>query len=128
MSGLSTALHATKEGIELNGTVISTLFFANDLLLIFHTSVRGMNRLLRAVNKFCIEMEEACGHQNCDTSLRQSQRFLEKFKHRPRVGSFSGGKISMDRDRNQRHKPSLSLRTKDDQGRHCIWGYTHRAG
>ena len=53
MAGLGGKLHAMKEGINFNGQVISALFFADDLVLISGTKVRGMERMLREVSRFC---------------------------------------------------------------------------
>jgi len=53
MAGLGEKLHAMKEGINFNGQVISALFFADDLVLISRTKVRGMERMLREVSRFC---------------------------------------------------------------------------
>jgi len=46
-----------KEGFQFNGMTISALFFTDDLVLISRTKRRGMNRLLRAVQQFCTEMD-----------------------------------------------------------------------
>ena len=46
-----------KEGVQFNGMTISALFFTDDLVLISRTKRRGMNRLLRAVQQFCTEMD-----------------------------------------------------------------------
>ena len=56
LSGLGKVLHAMKEGINFEGVIISALMFADDLVLISRTRIRGMNRLLRAVHKFCQDM------------------------------------------------------------------------
>ena len=53
MAGLGNRLHAMKEGINFDGQVISALFFADDLVLISRTKVRGMERMLREVSRFC---------------------------------------------------------------------------
>ena len=53
MAGLGNKLHAMKEGINFNGQVISALFFADDLVLISRTKVRGVERMLREVSRFC---------------------------------------------------------------------------
>ena len=45
-----------KEGINFNGGIISALMFADDLVLISRTKIRGMNRLLRVVHRFCKDM------------------------------------------------------------------------
>ena len=57
VSGLGKVLHSMKEGIHFSGMTISALFFADDLVLISRTKRRGMNRLLRAVQKYCTEMD-----------------------------------------------------------------------
>ena len=56
MAGLGEKLHAMKEGVNFNGQVISALFFADDLVLISRTKVRGMERMLKEVSRFCIGM------------------------------------------------------------------------
>ena len=53
MAGLGEKLHAMKEGVNFSGQVISALFFADDLVLISRTKVRGMERMLREVSRFC---------------------------------------------------------------------------
>ena len=53
MAGLGEKLHAMKEGVNFNGQVISALFFADDLVLISRTKVRGMERMLKEVSRFC---------------------------------------------------------------------------
>ena len=50
MAGLGEKLHAMKEG------VISALFFADDLVLVSRTKVRGMERMLKEVSRFCNDM------------------------------------------------------------------------
>ena len=45
-----------KEGVVFDGVVFSALFFADDLVLISRTRIRGMNRLLKAVDRFCRDM------------------------------------------------------------------------
>jgi len=57
VSGLGKVLHSMKEGVHFSGMTISALFFADDLVLISRTKRRGMNRLLRAVQKYCTEMD-----------------------------------------------------------------------
>ena len=52
MAGLGEKLHAMKEGVNFSGQVISALFFADDLVLISRTKVRGMEGL-REVSRFC---------------------------------------------------------------------------
>ena len=56
LSGLGKALHSMKEGINFEGLIISALMFADDLVLISRTRIRGMNRLLHAVHRFCQDM------------------------------------------------------------------------
>ena len=56
ISGLGKFLHSLKEGMVFNGVVVTALFFVDDLVLISRTRIRGMNKLLRAVNKFCQDM------------------------------------------------------------------------
>ena len=56
ISGLGKVLHSLKEGVGFNGVVVTALFFADDLVLISRTKVRGMNKLLKVVNKFCQDM------------------------------------------------------------------------
>ena len=56
LSGLGKVLHNMKEGINFNGGIISALMFADDLVLISRTKIRGMNRLLRVVHRFCKDM------------------------------------------------------------------------
>ena len=57
ISGLGKVLHSTKEGVSFNGVFITALFFADDLVLISRTKRRGMDRLLKAVHKFCTDMD-----------------------------------------------------------------------
>ena len=45
-----------QEGVEFDGLVITALFFADDLILISRTKRRGMERLFRAVQRFCVGM------------------------------------------------------------------------
>ena len=56
ISGLGKVLHSLQEGVVFNGVVVTALFFADDLVLISRTKVRGMNKLLKVVNKFCQDM------------------------------------------------------------------------
>ena len=53
MAGIGEKLHAMKEGFNLNGQGISALFFADDLVLISRTKVRGMEHMLGEVSRFC---------------------------------------------------------------------------
>ena len=52
MAGLGEKLHAIKEGVNFNGQVVSAFFFADDLVLISRTMVRGMERMLKEVSRF----------------------------------------------------------------------------
>ena len=54
---LGNVLHTMKEGVTFEGVVVSALFFADDLVLISRTKRRGMERMLRAVNRFCEAMK-----------------------------------------------------------------------
>ena len=56
MSGLGVRLQQAKLGIKVGRTIVSGLFFADDLVLISKTCNRGMNKLLGIVNKFCQDM------------------------------------------------------------------------
>ena len=56
IAGLGAALHSLREGIDFDGVVISALFFADDLVLISRTLKRGLERMLRVVNRFCLGM------------------------------------------------------------------------
>ena len=56
LSGLGRVLHSMKEGVNFSGVVVSALLFADDLVLISRTRIRGMNKLLRTVHKFCTDM------------------------------------------------------------------------
>ena len=53
ISGLGKVLHEMKEGVNFDGQILTALFFADDLVLISRTKRRGMERMLRAVNRFC---------------------------------------------------------------------------
>ena len=57
MSGLGTVLHSMKEGVNFDGVILSALFFADDLVLISRTKRRGMENMLRSVNRFCLGMD-----------------------------------------------------------------------
>ena len=57
VSGLGTVLHSMKEGVNFDGVVLSALFFADDLVLISRTKRRGMESMLRSVNRFCQGMD-----------------------------------------------------------------------
>ena len=67
ISGLGVQLQATKLGVELKTAVLTSLFFADDLVLISKTSVRGMNKLLKIFDKFC---------KDIDMSLSESKTFM----------------------------------------------------
>ena len=56
VSGLGKILHSSKEGVSFSGVVVSALLFADDLVLISRTRIRGMNKLLRTVHRFCTNM------------------------------------------------------------------------
>ena len=56
ISGLGKVLHSMKEGVVFDGVVVFALFFADDLVLISRTRIRGMNNLLKAVDRFCKDM------------------------------------------------------------------------
>ena len=45
MAGLGEKLHAMKEGVNFSGQVVSALFFADDLVPISRTKVRGMEHM-----------------------------------------------------------------------------------
>ena len=55
VSGLGKVLHASKE-VNFSGVVVSALLFAYGLVLISWTRIRGMNKLLRTVHRFCADM------------------------------------------------------------------------
>ena len=55
VSGLGKVLHASKE-VNFSGVVVSALLFADDLVLISRTRIRGMNKLLPTVHRFCADM------------------------------------------------------------------------
>ena len=57
ISSLGDVLHAMKEGVNFEGVVISALFCADDLVLRFRTTRRGMERMLRTVNRFCLAIK-----------------------------------------------------------------------
>ena len=46
-----------KEGVNFDDQVLSALFFADDLVLISRSKRRGMERMLRARNRFCQGMD-----------------------------------------------------------------------
>ena len=57
IASLGVALDSTKLGVELEGTVLTALFFADDLLLLSRTPKHRMNSLLRIVSQFCKDMK-----------------------------------------------------------------------
>ena len=57
IASLGVALDSTKLGVELGGTILTALFFADDLLLLSRTPKHGMNSLLRVVSQFCKDMK-----------------------------------------------------------------------
>ena len=50
---LGKVLHSLREGIDFDGVVISSLFFADDLVLISGTMKHGLERMLHVVGRFC---------------------------------------------------------------------------
>ena len=56
ISSLGNFLHSLQEGVNFDGLVVSALFFADDLVLISPTRRRGMERMFRAVQRFCAGM------------------------------------------------------------------------
>ena len=56
MSGLGVRLQQSKLDMKVGGTIVSGLFFSDDLVLISKTCNRGMNKLLGIVNRFCNDM------------------------------------------------------------------------
>ena len=57
ISGLGLVLQAMKEGVNFNGQILSALLFEDDLVLISRTKCRGMERMLKCVNRFCQGMD-----------------------------------------------------------------------
>ena len=57
ISGLGEALHLSKLGIRMGSSIISALFFAEDLVLIFSTPKTVMNKLLGIVAEFYRDMK-----------------------------------------------------------------------
>ena len=57
ISGLGEALHLSKFGIRMGSSIISALFFVDDLVLISSTPKTGMNKLLGIVAEFCRDMK-----------------------------------------------------------------------
>ena len=60
---LGRAIDSTKLGVKLRNVMLTALFFADDLLLLSKTPKRGMNKLLRIVSRFCMDM-----HMKLETS------------------------------------------------------------
>ena len=56
ISGLGKVLHALREGVHFDNCVISALFFADDLILISRTRLKGMERMFKVVQRFCSAM------------------------------------------------------------------------
>ena len=56
MSGLGVRLQQSKLDMKVGGTIVSGLFFSDNLVLISKTCNRGMNKLLGIVNRFCNDM------------------------------------------------------------------------
>ena len=53
---LKRAIDSTKLGVKLGNVMLTALFFADDLLLLSRTPKSGMNKLLRIVSRFCMDM------------------------------------------------------------------------
>ena len=56
ISGLGEALHLSRLGIRMGSSIITALFFADDLVLFSSTPKAGMNKLLQIVLEFCQDM------------------------------------------------------------------------
>ena len=56
ISGLGIRIQETQLGIKLGGVIMSGIFFADDLILISRTSMRGITTLLNIVDRFCGDM------------------------------------------------------------------------
>ena len=56
ISGLGRILHSMREGVQFDNCVVSALFFADDLILISRTRLKGMERMFKAVQRFCSAM------------------------------------------------------------------------
>ena len=56
IASLGQALDNSKLGVKLGKVMITAIFFADDLLLLSRTPNRGMNKLLRIVSGFCMDM------------------------------------------------------------------------
>ena len=54
---LGVALDGTKLRLKLGNVILTTLFFADDLLLLSRTPKQGMNKLLKIVAHFCNNMK-----------------------------------------------------------------------
>ena len=52
ISGLGKVLHSLCEGIDFDGVVISSIFFADNLVLISRTKKCGLKRMLHVVGRF----------------------------------------------------------------------------
>ena len=104
MAGLGEKLHAMKEGINFNGQVISALFFADNLVLISQTRVRGMERMLKDVSLFCNGMHMKLSIEKTiilssgpqDFPLCQGIRGRSLFLMGRREGSIKGAAFSKD--------------------------------
>ena len=57
IAGLGIRLQETKLGIEIGGVHLTGLFFADDLILVSKTPIRGMCYLLGQLNQFCTSMK-----------------------------------------------------------------------
>jgi len=57
ISGLGIRLQETKRGIDIGGVQLTGLFFADDLIFISKTPIRGMCYLLGELNQFCLSMK-----------------------------------------------------------------------
>ena len=57
IAGLGIRLQETKLGIEIGGVHLTGLFFADDLILVSKTPIRGMCFLLGQLNQFCTSMK-----------------------------------------------------------------------
>ena len=57
ISGLGIRLQETKRGIDIGGVQLTGLFFADDLIFISRTPIRGMCYLLGELNQFCLSMK-----------------------------------------------------------------------
>ena len=57
IAGLGIRLQESKLGIEIGGVHLTGLFFADDLILVSKTPIRGMCYLLGKLNQFCTSMK-----------------------------------------------------------------------